>query len=184
MDLLLIKAAKQLHYKLEFQKHKHDLKKTWMILKDAIRMKKDKSLEIQEINHENVAITEDDKMSDKFNEHFTSIAEKITREINPSDKDSSDFLRDLNLNFKFGHVYSFEIKNIIKDLEAKTSCDMYGISNKFVKQIVDEIMFPLRHIFNLSLQKGVIPNELKIAKVIPIYKLDKKDSEFTTNLNN
>ena len=180
----LIKAAKQLHYKLEFQKHRHDLKKTWMILKDAIRMKKDKSLEIQEINHENVAITEDDKMSDKFNEHFTSIADKITREINPSDKDSSDFLRDLNLNFKFGHVYSFEIKNIIKDLEAKTSCDMYGISNKFVKQIVDEIMFPLRHIFNLSLQKGVIPNELKIAKVIPIYKLDKKDSEFTTNMNN
>ena len=33
-------------------------------------------------------------------------------------------------------------------------------------------MKPLSHIFNLSLEKGIVPLELKIAKIIPIYKDD------------
>ena len=180
----LIRSAKQLHYKLELEKNKNDLKKTWQILKDAIRMKKDKSLSIQEINYNDVIINDDEKIADKFNEHFTTIADKITDDINPSDKNCTDFLRNTNLNFTFRNVYAFEIKEIIQELKSKTSFDMYGMSNIFIKKITDQLIFPLRHIFNLSLQTGVIPTKLKIAKVIPIYKLDKKDSKFTENMNN
>ena len=37
---------------------------------------------------------------------------------------------------------------------------------------------PLANIINLSLQKGIFPDKLKIAKVIPIYKAD-DPSHFT-----
>ena len=40
----------------------------------------------------------------------------------------------------------------------------------FIKKIINFIENPLLHIFNCSLKMGIVPDLLKIAKVIPIYK--------------
>ncbi len=48
-----------------------------------------------------------------------------------------------------------------------------------VKKIAREISEPLSIIFNCSLQSGVVPHQLKVAKVIPIYKKD--DAEIFSN---
>ena len=45
-----------------------------------------------------------------------------------------------------------------------------GITNVLLKKIIHVIVFPLTHIFNLSLTTGTVPNKMKIAKVIPIFK--------------
>jgi hypothetical protein len=37
-------------------------------------------------------------------------------------------------------------------------------------EVADEIITPLEHIFNMSILTGVVPSDLKIAKVIPIFK--------------
>jgi hypothetical protein len=55
-------------------------------------------------------------------------------------------------------------------MKPKTSCGYDGISPKFIKQISDEIVSPLSHIANLSLEKGLFPSDMKISKIIPIYK--------------
>ena len=39
-----------------------------------------------------------------------------------------------------------------------------------VKKIVPHILAPLRHICNLSLEQGMFPDDMKIAKVIPLFK--------------
>ena len=44
------------------------------------------------------------------------------------------------------------------------------IGNFIVKQIANEILVPLTLIFTNSISTGIVPDELKIAKVIPIYK--------------
>ena len=46
------------------------------------------------------------------------------------------------------------------------------------KQCIDFISKPLTHIINLSLLNGVVPCEMKIAKIIPLYKANDK-SVFT-----
>ena len=43
-------------------------------------------------------------------------------------------------------------------------------SSKLVYSVVSFIGEPLAHIYNSSLTKGIFPNNLKIARVIPIYK--------------
>ena len=40
----------------------------------------------------------------------------------------------------------------------------------FFKKIIFNITTPLHHIFRLSFEKGIVPTQLKLAKVIPIFK--------------
>jgi len=47
---------------------------------------------------------------------------------------------------------------------------MDGINSKILKVICNSIAPPLAHIFNLSFTTGEVPELLKVAKVIPIYK--------------
>lgn len=44
------------------------------------------------------------------------------------------------------------------------------ISALLLKQIVPEILEPTTHVFKTSLRNGIVPADLKIAKVIPLYK--------------
>jgi len=48
-----------------------------------------------------------------------------------------------------------------------------GIDNigpKILKEVCSYIANPLTYIFNLSFSAGVVPDSLKLAKIIPIYK--------------
>ena len=45
-----------------------------------------------------------------------------------------------------------------------------GISPKILKENVEQIITPLAHVFNMSLQEGTIPLEWKEATIIPLLK--------------
>ena len=50
------------------------------------------------------------------------------------------------------------------------SCGWDDISASIIKKTYTSFIQPLTHILNLSIIKGVFPNELKIARVIPLFK--------------
>ena len=39
-----------------------------------------------------------------------------------------------------------------------------------LKQTMKEVATPLAHIVNLSLSHGIFPNDMKLAKIVPIFK--------------
>ena len=43
-------------------------------------------------------------------------------------------MHDNNFDFGFGNAYAVEIKNIVREMKSKTSTDMFGVSNMFVKK--------------------------------------------------
>ena len=45
-----------------------------------------------------------------------------------------------------------------------------GLSNKLLTEVIDVIVSPITHVFNLSIVHGVVPLCMKIAKVVPIFK--------------
>ena len=55
-------------------------------------------------------------------------------------------------------------------MKSKSSSGINEVSSKILKLTPDNMINCLTHIFNLSINKGVFPSELKIAKVIPILK--------------
>jgi hypothetical protein len=62
-----------------------------------------------------------------------------------------------------------KIKYVLKSLKLKNSTSYNGISSRLLKCCIDEISAPLSHIFNESLKRGICPERLKYALVIPIY---------------
>ena len=63
-----------------------------------------------------------------------------------------------------------EVHHIIKTFKNNKSPGADNIGPKILKEIAHEVIPPLTYIFNLSFSTGVVPDSLKLAKVIPIYK--------------
>ena len=55
-------------------------------------------------------------------------------------------------------------------MKNKQSAGHDDISNFILKGVISSIADPLAHIFNESISRGVFPEQLKIAKVIPLFK--------------
>ena len=76
-------------------------------------------------------------------------------------------------------IVASDIIKIIDKFNPNKSAGHDNVGNYIIKKVGKEIVKPLTHIFNLSLSTGVVPDKLKIAKVIPIYK--KADSAMFSN---
>ena len=68
------------------------------------------------------------------------------------------------------HTTIDEVIKTIDSLPNKTSYGHDGISNTLLKMLKDSIAFPLTYIFNQSIKEGVFQSQMKMAKVIPLYK--------------
>ena len=55
-------------------------------------------------------------------------------------------------------------------MQKKTSEGRDGLDMCLVKKIIPYVVTPLKHIFNTSLQKGIFPDSMKKARVIPLFK--------------
>ena len=62
------------------------------------------------------------------------------------------------------------IEKIIDNLQSKPSHGHDGLSTKLLKSVKAEISTTIDHIINQSLNTGTFPNNLKLAKVIPMHK--------------
>ena len=50
------------------------------------------------------------------------------------------------------------------------SPEVDGIPPKLLKEIVEQISTPLAKLFNLSLEEGIVPSELKEENIMPLFK--------------
>ena len=72
--------------------------------------------------------------------------------------------------FVFDDISSDEIEKVALLLPLSSSCGHDNLSGKLVKNIIKYISLPLSKLFNKSVFAGVVPLDLKIAKVAPIFK--------------
>ena len=67
-----------------------------------------------------------------------------------------------------------EIITTVQNCKNKRSTDFSDISMNLIKKVISKIVKQFAPICNVSLQTGVFPNKMKIAKVIPLYKSGEK----------
>ena len=81
--------------------------------------------------------------------------------------------------FTFDPIDNKVVVKTIQKLKTKSSCGYDGLSTKLLKPIAGPISPLLTVIINQSLNTGIFPEKLKVAKVLPLYK--KGDEHFFDN---
>ena len=166
----LIAIAEKEHYDALFSKYKNNLKSSWRVLKDIISKKKTStSCSRFYLNDERHVTNNKEVIANKFNDFFVNVGPNLAEKIPTTDK-SPTYLMERNLNsMAVLPVTESEVISIIKNLK-HSSPGWDSISVDIVKNTYSIFIQPLTYIMNLSVMKGIVPMELKIAKVIPLFK--------------
>ena len=103
---------------------------------------------------------------------FVSVGPNLARKIPQSSTSCTKYIKGgrLTETLFLCPTYEEEIANIIKNLKCGSAAGWDEISTKIVKSSCFHIRVMLRHLFNLSLLSGIFPNELKITRVVPLFK--------------
>ena len=112
-------------------------------------------------------------IANAFNDYFSNVATNIRKKHIFSSKSFTDFLNKPNNKSLFlSPTNKTEILSCISALENNKGSGPFSIPVRILQLIKHDISEPLSQIINLSFSTGCFPNNLKIAKVIPIFKKD------------
>ena len=108
---------------------------------------------------------------------FVSIGSKLAKDIH-SNINPLTYVHNLNDSIAVFVISCVEVANVIHSL--KNSSAGHDEFPTFVgKQCVNRFIDPLTFLINFSLRTGIFPSELKLARVVPIFKSG--DSSALTN---
>ena len=119
------------------------------------------------------------RIANEFNIHFANIGNKLANEticICITFKLSTSF--SPNRQFFSLPTCSSEIEEEIFNLNVNKASGPFSIPTKILKLLKELISKPLEILFNCSFSLGVVPDSLKTARVLPVFK---KGSETSPN---
>ena len=167
----LKRKMKSLYYKTALEEHKNDSKKCWSLLKQAIGKIKIKSPFPKEFLIDNNQVSDKQDIAEHFNTYFSNIGTITSHNVPSSNKCFTHYMSQPQIHSMFTrYVSPQDIMDIVGKLKPKTSSGLDGISTKLTKATIIHIINPITHIINQSLHTGIVPDNMKIAKVIPIFK--------------
>ena len=174
LNKILVEAERK-HYESLLNENKSKLKKSWCILKEVINKKKASNTCSRFLV--NGQITNDKKkIANGFNKYFINIGPNLANKIPDNNKSPTTYIVDRVLeSMVIAAVVENKVKSIIKCFKDSSS-GWDAVSAKVVKATHSSFITPLTNIMNLSLRYGIFPAELKIARVIPLFKSDDSGS--------
>ena len=153
---------------------KNDISKAWNVSKATIGLQSSKKTQNMSYIVNNKHITDSYDISNAFNNFFASIGSELSGDITSSINPLS-YLKTVQNSMFMPKVSENEVKNII--MSFKNSAAGWDSFSTFVaKQCVDGYISPLTYIINRAIIQGIFPSELKIARVIPIFKSGDKQN--------
>ena len=176
-----IREAKRIYYQNVFDKYKNDIKNTWKTISELLCKSSKKSNPIKELKVGNRIITDKNEICNTFNKFFVNIGPSLAENIKPTKniRFTSFLKKVVSSSFHFDLVGEEDVLKIVKSLKSKNSAGSDGISTNLLKIIIPAILKPVKLILNQSLVTGIFPDNLKVAKVTPLFK--KNDSQLMDN---
>ena len=171
----LVRKAKNNYYRNKLNDAVGDSMGTWSVINEILHRPKINKTS-SKFNVNGNVISNDKDVANHFNNHFISTGEMLAEGVSGGEVSYDYFLNEYNeSNFNFVPTNQQEIIEITNSL-SNTSPGLDDIPVKLIKAVINYIALPLCHIFNTSLGSGIFPNDLKIAKIIPVFKKgDKSD---------
>ena len=172
-----LKNSEILYFSNQLGIHRNHIGKSWKVLRNILGKDHNKRKKQNSCFINNNYVTDSLQVANAFNNFFVSIgsllAKKIKCDVNPL------LYVDNNVNsIATFEVTSNRVRNVI--LSLNNSSSGHDELPPFVaKFCIEEFIEPLTYMINESLRTGICPSELKIARVVPIFKSD--DPSLLTN---
>ena len=144
------------------QEARGDSKETWRAFKELWPTK-------NQSNHINslCGATTDIDMANIMNEHFASVGANLSSGFPVCD----DYMLPREPpTFNLLHVSHSTVFEHLKELNASKSCGIDGLTARLLRDTGDALVTVLTHIFNLSIDTNIFPEQWKTAIVTPLYK--------------
>lgn len=158
-----LKIHVQNYYDKKIFSSDNKTKSMWRFINDVQKKVSGKNIEIFD---DGVKLS-DECLADMFNDHFSSA---------PSNRGDIDYMfLDSNTSFCrntcfLSPVCKFDVLSLVNTLRNSNSAGFDGVSNKLIKNCKDYLCEVIAYLINLSFSKGIFPEALKLAVVIPLYK--------------
>lgn len=156
---------------ISFIKHSTNKNKaTWDLIKNQTTVHNTFKSTIDKVIVNKNVVTDVNKIVNLFNDHFvaTNSCNKVNKQYPlPSANLHSIYLKPVDKQ---------ELKNTIIGLKNKKSCGLDEIPMQVIKNSLEYIIDPLVYILNLMLQTGIFPDDLKKAKIKPLFKKGSKSN--------
>ena len=166
-----VRKSKNKYYAEYFAKHKTNMKMLWSGIRSIINSKLNIGSSISCLTHNGVEVDDSKQMANIFNNVFVNTAKKINENIPRTRKSPLDYLSFQNeSSFFISPASPEEIKASINSLKSGKAVGPHSIPIYLLKILSEYIAVPLCDIVNESFSSGILPDMMKLAKVIPLYK--------------
>ena len=111
----------------------------------------------------------EDQEVDQFNKFFYNIEKNLASAV-PKPNLAFDYYLDKPQasSFFLSPTNSTEIENLIMSLSSTKACGPFSISTSLLKTLKSVLSVPLQLLFNCSFSTGMVPDQFKVARVVPI----------------
>ena len=107
-------------------------------------------------------------IANTFNNYFVNIGSSLAKNIQ-TETDPLHYIESLENSIYIPEIYMDEVRTIISAITNSASGND-ELPASILKQCTDSYPEPLTHLINLSISLGIVYDELKVARVIPIFK--------------
>ena len=165
------RKAKKKYYSEKLLKFKGDAKKTWSVMKELIGKSKTEFSNLpQKISIDKKNIFDERKIANEFNNFFTNIGINLASKIPSATKPFETYVTRVDSEMETKSLSVNELKDAYFSLKINKSSGYDDVNYNVIKKCFGELCEPLKYLFDLSIQKGIFPDDLKIAQVTPIFK--------------
>lgn len=163
----LIKKSKFNFYKNKLLNCGNNAKKTWDLIREATNEQKINT-GITSLRENNKLVYDNLSIANTFLEYFSNVGTNLASKIH---KNEHSFPSKRILNSMFLNPMSInELIDIINSLKTKATAGDDNITSKILKDNHVYLVKPLLYIVNLIFEKGIYPELLKRATIVPIFK--------------
>ena len=132
--------------------------------------KKRPSSHIEKLQVDNKRHEQPLTISNCLNDFFCNVPSTLAAQLPKSDESATSYLSQKQKQFHFTQVSEIEVFLLLESLDTNKSFGIDKIHPLLLKTAALEIYRPLTFIFNLSINQGIFPDSMKLAKVVPVFK--------------
>ena len=140
--------------------------------------KKRPSSHIEKLLMDNKQYEQPLSISNCLNNFFCNVPSILASQLPKSNKSPTSYLSQKQKQFRFSHVSEIEIFLLLENLDRNKSFGCDKVHPLLLQTAAFQIYRPLTFILNLSINQGIFPDSMKLAKVVPIFK---QGSRFVCN---